>query len=100
MLVYGAMFCCLDPVLTIAAALSYRSPFVAPFDKRDQADEAKRSFAVQGERSDHLTLWNAYREWNEQPSQGLQPGRPRQQPEAARQGRGCSQRCAVPCSAE
>ena len=72
MLVYGAMFCCLDPVLTIAAALSYRSPFVAPFDKRDQADEAKRSFAVQGERSDHLTLWNAYREWNEQPNQNAQ----------------------------
>ena len=33
MLIYGAMFQCLDPVLTIAAALSSRSPFVAPFDK-------------------------------------------------------------------
>ena len=29
MLIYGAMFCCLDPILTIAAGLSYRSPFVA-----------------------------------------------------------------------
>jgi HrpA-like RNA helicase len=48
MLIYGAMFCCLDPVLTIAAALSYRSPFVAPFDKRDQADAAKMSFATEG----------------------------------------------------
>jgi ATP-dependent RNA helicase DHX57 len=66
MLIYGAMFQCLDPVLTIAAALSYRSPFVAPLDKRKMADEAKMSFKTAD--SDHLTIWTAYREWNEQPS--------------------------------
>ena len=32
-----AMFRCVDPVLTIAACLSYRSPFFAPLDKRDEA---------------------------------------------------------------
>eukprot|EP01043_Picozoa_sp_COSAG02_P052520 COSAG02_NODE_5671_length_4141_cov_10.012123_2_plen_881_part_01 len=66
MLIYGAMFQCLDPVLTIAAALSYRTPFVAPFDKRMLADEAKMSFKTAD--SDHLTIWAAYREWNRQPS--------------------------------
>ena len=29
---------CLDPVLTIAASISFRSPFVSPFEKRDEAD--------------------------------------------------------------
>ena len=41
-LLLGAVFQCLDPVLTIAAGLSLRSPFVAPMDKRDEADEAKK----------------------------------------------------------
>ncbi len=30
MLLYGAMFSCLDPVCTIAASLSYRDAFVVP----------------------------------------------------------------------
>ena len=30
MIVYGAIFGCLSPILTIAASLSFRSPFVAP----------------------------------------------------------------------
>ena len=30
LLVYGALLGCLDPVLTIAAALAHRSPFVMP----------------------------------------------------------------------
>ena len=45
MMLYGAMFSCLDPVLTIAAGVGFRSPFVSPMDKRcllytsDAADE-------------------------------------------------------------
>ena len=34
----GAIFGVTDEALTIAAILSSRSPFVAPYDKRDQAD--------------------------------------------------------------
>jgi len=30
MLLFGAMFKCLDPILTIAACLSFKSPFVVP----------------------------------------------------------------------
>lgn len=30
MILFGALFCCLDPVLTIAASLSFKDPFVIP----------------------------------------------------------------------
>ena len=35
----GAVLGALDPVLTIAAAMGYRDPFVNPPTKRQQADE-------------------------------------------------------------
>lgn len=35
MLIYGAIFNCLDPVMTIVAGLSVRDPFLMPFDKKD-----------------------------------------------------------------
>lgn len=61
MMLYGAMFSCLDPVLTIAAGVGFRSPFMAPMDKRDEADAAKRKIAADA--SDHLTLVRAYAGW-------------------------------------
>ena len=60
-LLFGTIFRTLDPTLTIAAGLSFRSPFVAPFEKREEADKARKAFAVQ--RSDHLTLLKAYDGW-------------------------------------
>jgi ATP-dependent RNA helicase DHX36 len=45
MLLMGSVFQCLDPVLTIAAALAYRNPFVLPIDRKEEADAVKRSFA-------------------------------------------------------
>eukprot|EP01048_Picozoa_sp_COSAG05_P007660 COSAG05_NODE_546_length_8763_cov_12.991228_6_plen_539_part_00 len=62
MMLYGTIFRALDPVLTIAAGLSFRSPFVAPFEKREEADKARKKFAG-GNRSDHLTLLKAYEGW-------------------------------------
>src|SRR5690606_11475669 len=61
MILFGAMFRCLDPILTIAAMLSYKSPFVTPFGAEGQADAAKRLFAVAD--SDMLTWYNAYMGW-------------------------------------
>lgn len=61
MMLYGAMFSCLDPILTIAAGVGFRSPFMAPMDKRDEADAAKRKIAATA--SDHLTLVRAYAGW-------------------------------------
>ena len=42
MLLLASIMGCLDPILTIAASMASRSPFVAPLDKRDEADLAKR----------------------------------------------------------
>jgi hypothetical protein len=63
MMIYGALFQCTDPALTIAASMSARSPFVSPFDKRDEADTARKEFAIGG--SDHLTTLNAFNTWKE-----------------------------------
>ena len=44
MMIYAAIFGVLDPVLTIAATLSYKSPFVSPMGKQEEANIARRSF--------------------------------------------------------
>jgi HrpA-like RNA helicase len=55
LLLFGAMLRCVRPVLTLAAALSARSPFLNPIDQRDAASAARRRFAADLQ-SDHLTL--------------------------------------------
>ncbi|KAI9357264.1 P-loop containing nucleoside triphosphate hydrolase protein [Zopfochytrium polystomum] len=69
LILFGAIFRCLDPVLTIASAMSVKSPFVAPFEKRDLADEKKQEFATGV--SDHLTVLTAYNEWQKARSRGF-----------------------------
>ncbi|TPX37466.1 hypothetical protein SmJEL517_g00761 [Synchytrium microbalum] len=61
LILFGSIFGCLDRVLTIAAALSHQSPFMAPFEKRDIAGERKKGFSLGS--SDHLTVLVAYEEW-------------------------------------
>jgi HrpA-like RNA helicase len=61
MMIYGALFGCTDAALTIAASMAARSPFLSPFDKREQATEARRTFATEG--SDHLTTLSAFQQW-------------------------------------
>jgi HrpA-like RNA helicase len=63
MMIYGALFGCTDPLLTLAASMSARSPFVSPFDQREQADQARKKFAEGS--SDHLTILNAFNQWSE-----------------------------------
>jgi HrpA-like RNA helicase len=41
---------CLAPALTVAAALSYKSPFSAPWDQQDAAQRAKQALAAPGGR--------------------------------------------------
>lgn len=38
LLILGAIFNCLEPVLTIVAGLSVRDPFLALMDKKDVSD--------------------------------------------------------------
>lgn len=61
LIIYGALFGCIEPALTIAASMSSKSPFLSPFNNRDAADEARRTFSVEG--SDHLTVLEAFNQW-------------------------------------
>lgn len=62
LMVFGAIFGCLDDCVTIAAILSTRSPFVSPQEKRDEAKEARMIFYT-GD-GDLLTDLHAFQEWD------------------------------------
>ncbi|XP_030482340.2 DExH-box ATP-dependent RNA helicase DExH1 isoform X2 [Cannabis sativa] len=64
MLLMGSIFQCLNPALTIAAALAHRDPFVMPIERKEEADAAKRSFAGDS-CSDHIALLKAFEGWKE-----------------------------------
>ncbi|XP_029433064.1 ATP-dependent RNA helicase DHX29 [Rhinatrema bivittatum] len=61
MLIFGAIFGCLDPVATLAATMTEKSPFVTPIGRKDEADLAKSTIAMAN--SDHLTMYSAYLGW-------------------------------------
>ncbi|TPX16559.1 uncharacterized protein E0L32_003853 [Thyridium curvatum] len=61
LILLGTVFKCLDMALTVAAILSSKSPFVAPFGQRNQADTVRLGFR-RGD-SDLLTIYNAYLAW-------------------------------------
>ena len=65
MLVYACAFGVLDPILTIAACVGFKSPFISPMDKRDEADAAKKKMSLPDGSSDHLTLVKAFAGWLE-----------------------------------
>lgn len=62
MMIMGAIFGCLDPILTIAAGISNKDPFTVSIEKRDQANAARRRFAG-STLSDHIAIHNAFRVW-------------------------------------
>ncbi|KAH1049697.1 hypothetical protein GYH30_020286 [Glycine max] len=68
MLILGAIFKCLDPIMTVVAGLSVRDPFVMPSDKKDLAESAKAQLAARGY-SDHLALIRAYEGWRDAEAQ-------------------------------
>ncbi|XP_057198416.1 putative ATP-dependent RNA helicase DHX57 isoform X2 [Triplophysa rosa] len=72
LMLLGAIFRCLDPALTIAASLAFKSPFVSPWDKREEANERKLSFALAN--SDHLALLQAYKGWCNATQSGSKAG--------------------------
>ncbi|XP_066481425.1 putative ATP-dependent RNA helicase DHX57 [Tiliqua scincoides] len=61
LMLFGTIFRCLDPALTIAASRAYKSPFVSPWDKREEAFKKKLEFSVGN--SDYLALLQAYKGW-------------------------------------
>ncbi|MGH0173909.1 UNVERIFIED_CONTAM: hypothetical protein FKN15_009502 [Acipenser sinensis] len=68
MLVFGAIFGCLEPIAIIAAAISEKSPFATPMNRKDEANLAKAALALSN--SDHLTIYNAYKGWRNARSEG------------------------------
>ncbi|XP_008555927.1 putative ATP-dependent RNA helicase DHX57 [Microplitis demolitor] len=72
LILYGAIFCCVDSALTIAACLSHKSPFTTPFDKRQSVDAKKKEFTTAY--SDQLTILKAYKKWLDISSRGYHAG--------------------------
>ncbi|KAH7883709.1 P-loop containing nucleoside triphosphate hydrolase protein [Phlebopus sp. FC_14] len=60
-LLTAVVFSCLDPALTIAAALNSKSPFITPLGLEQEADRAKNAFRM--DNSDFLTIHNAFSSW-------------------------------------
>ncbi|KAF9429656.1 hypothetical protein BGZ94_009933 [Podila epigama] len=61
MLIFGAVFRCLEPILVVASCMSVKSPFLSPMDKREEAQAKKMQFSTS--KSDLLTAWKAYDTW-------------------------------------
>ncbi|XP_003426609.1 putative ATP-dependent RNA helicase DHX57 [Nasonia vitripennis] len=72
LILFGAIFCCVDSALTIAACLSHKSPFVVPFDKKYEVNAKKKEYATAN--SDQLTTLKAYRKWLEISAHGYLAG--------------------------
>ncbi|XVE94165.1 hypothetical protein REPUB_Repub01dG0258300 [Reevesia pubescens] len=74
MLLYGGIFGCLSPILSISAFLSYKSPFLYPKDEKQNVERAKLALLSDkldessdqndaDRQSDHLLMMVAYRKW-------------------------------------
>lgn len=66
MLIFGVIFKCLDPILTIVSSLAHQEPFTLPLQS------SKKSLAAQKQRelsenslSDHVVLLKAYHYWQD-----------------------------------
>ncbi|KAI4862083.1 P-loop containing nucleoside triphosphate hydrolase protein [Hypoxylon rubiginosum] len=68
LMIYGAIFGCLDESVAIASILSTKSPFVSPPDKRDDAKAARMKFS-RGD-GDLLTDLRAYQQWSAMAEEG------------------------------
>ncbi|KAK6543094.1 hypothetical protein TWF694_007017 [Orbilia ellipsospora] len=63
LMIYGAIFGCVDAVITIAAILAVKSPFVVPREKREESRLARTAFG--GGHGDLMADYRAYEEWSE-----------------------------------
>ncbi|CAA7028264.1 unnamed protein product [Microthlaspi erraticum] len=74
MLLYGGIFGCLSPILSIAAFLSHKSPFVHPKDEKQNGHQVKLALLSDkpasssnmnnnDRQSDHILMMVAYEKW-------------------------------------
>uniref|UniRef100_A0AAX7U5T9 RNA helicase n=1 Tax=Astatotilapia calliptera TaxID=8154 RepID=A0AAX7U5T9_ASTCA len=69
LILFGALLGCLDPVLTIAASLSFKDPFFIPLGKEKMADMRRKALS-RNSKSDHLTIVNAFQGWEDAKQRG------------------------------
>ena len=62
LILLGAIFGCLEPVLSVAAALSFRDPFVVPLNQEEMVRKCKKQLD-DGLRSDHLLIARVMRQY-------------------------------------
>lgn len=60
MLLFGTIFGCFDPISSVVAAHSFKSPFYTVMGKEKECDEAKRKFS---EDSDQIAVIGAMEKW-------------------------------------
>ncbi|QDZ19660.1 P-loop-containing nucleoside triphosphate hydrolase [Chloropicon primus] len=72
LLLLGTILGCLSSILTVAACLSYKTPFASSYEERDAADRCKAALCfsnsntiASGQCSDHLAMVAAYNGWLE-----------------------------------
>ncbi|KAB8343217.1 hypothetical protein FH972_022807 [Carpinus fangiana] len=71
LMVYGALFGCLDASVTIASILTVRSPFISPKDRRDEAKAAREAFTPNNQPwGDIITDLRAHEAYAEQRRSG------------------------------
>ncbi|KAF8243241.1 P-loop containing nucleoside triphosphate hydrolase protein [Wilcoxina mikolae CBS 423.85] len=63
LMVYGVLFGCLDPAVTIASILTAKSPFNSPMDKREESQAAREKFSKN--QGDLLADCRAWEQWAE-----------------------------------
>ena len=70
-LIHGVFLKCLDPILTIACTLAYRTPFMLPVEPgaKKAADAARRRLACDTG-SDHMAVLKAFQEWQQARMEG------------------------------
>ena len=66
MLIYGILFKCIDPILTIVSILSINEPFTLPYrqEDRERLLKVKQKFEEESF-SDHFVLLRVFQKWNE-----------------------------------
>ncbi|XP_044272686.1 ATP-dependent DNA/RNA helicase DHX36 [Tribolium madens] len=71
MILFGAIFSCLDPILSIAAALDFKDPFQLPIGKEKEVNNVKLELS-RGIKSDHLLFHEALKGFEESGSSSRQ----------------------------
>ncbi|KAK5641598.1 hypothetical protein RI129_010145 [Pyrocoelia pectoralis] len=69
MIIFGVLFSCLDPVLSVAASLDFKDPFLLALGMDAQVHERKKELS-NGWYSDHLLLYNALYQYENQSGHG------------------------------